>query len=103
MQTNKTDLDEALELGVLLQLVLHALLSERQVPNIVRVRHAELRGRVQEYVTNTLNHRCLFALAHVYGLEQPTVAFAQVEDIAEDFVYKFVDLDRSNDRRVCRP
>ena len=98
-----TDLNEALELGILLQLILHALLGKRQVPDIARIRHTELRSRVQEYVTDALDDRCLLALSHVYGLEQPAVAFAQVEDVTEDFVYKFVDLDRSNDRRVCCP
>ena len=64
-----TNLHEALKLGILLQLILHALLGYRQVTNVDRVRQSELRSRVQEDIANALNHRRLLPLPYIDGLE----------------------------------
>ena len=95
-----TNLHEALELGVLLQLILHALLGYRQVTNVDRVRQSELRSRVQEDIANALNYRRLLPLPYIDGLEQLTVAFTEVQHVAEDLVDKLVNLAWSDHWRV---
>lgn len=96
-------LQEPTELCIVLQLVLHPLFREREMSNIVGVSQPELCRRVQEDISNTMDDGGLFALPNIHGFEQPSVAFAQIEDITEDIVYEVVNFAWANDRWVGHP
>ena len=99
-QNNKTNLHKALEISILLQLVLHALLRNWEMPDVGRICQPEFCGCFEEYIANTVNNRRLLPLPYEDDLEQVAVTFAKVEHIAKDFVHEFVNFTRSDDRRV---
>ena len=96
-----TYLKEATELGVMLNLVLQTLLSQRQVAEVSGVREPELCRGLQENVPDTLDDRCLLSLSDEHDLQQAAVTFSQIQDIVEDLVDKFVNLAGADDRRPC--
>lgn len=70
------------------------------MPHIIRIRQPKFRRGRQEDISNPLNDRCLFALADVHRFEETAVAFAEVEDVAEDIVDEGVELFGRDDLRV---
>lgn len=86
-----TNLYEAPELGVLFTFVLDFLLRHRKMPNIDWIRQPELRRGIEEDVSDTLDDRSLFALPDVQDFEEPAVALAQVEDVAERLLNELID------------
>ena len=95
-----TNLYETLEVGILFQLILHALLRNREMADISRICQPELRSGFEEYIANTVDNRCLLALPYKDNLEQVTVTFAKIEHVPEDLVHEFVDFAWSDDRWV---
>lgn len=61
------------------------------MPNIDWIRQPELRRGIEEDVSDTLDDRSLFALPDVQDFEEPAVALAQVEDVAERLLNELID------------
>ena len=95
-----TNLHEAFEFRILLHLVLHALLGDREVSYIDRVREAELSRSLEEDVPDSLDDRRLLALSHEDHFQKAAIAFAQVQHVAKDLVDELVNLTVTYDRWV---
>ncbi len=69
--------------------------------NVDRVCEAELCGGFEENVSDALHNWGLLPLPNVDHLQKAAVAFAQVQDVAEDFIDELVNFAQAYYGRVC--
>lgn len=67
------------------------------VGNIKRISQPESLSSFQEHISDTLDNRCLLTLSNVEDLQQVPIALPQVQNIAENFVDKFLQLVQGGD------
>lgn len=88
--------NEKPELWIMFQLLFHPLLGQWMMSNIYGVYNSELRCRIQEDITDSLDDRMLFSLTNVQDFEQSTIGFTKLENVSEDFKHKFFEDERSH-------
>ena len=87
------------ELAVSFHILLQSLLRPRQLPHVRGIGQSELDRRIKEDIPDLRNDLTLFSLSNIHRLEQVSIAFTQVKDIAKNLFDEFVRA-AFDDRRI---